>query len=100
MNQRHAMTNAFLLGGPIFLGLFTMTVSFLARTHAAALALSSLGLYVTGLSLFLKAKFAAIAQGDLFTIGSSGMSPQNRKLYRTGYAIMALASLLSLAIMF
>ena len=52
-----------------------------------------------GFFMFLKAKLSVIRQGRLLSFGSGGMSRTNRTFYFLGYAVMAIALLLSLVLL-
>ena len=56
--------------------------------------------YGVGLSFFLAAKYSVIKIGKAISFGSKEMSPGNRKLYRIGYALMVLGSLIAILWLF
>ena len=98
MGQREALANALILYAPIAIGLVLMILTTSALAAPLGFAWFTLGLYFTGLALFLIAKSSVLRRGIRISLGSPQMSPWNRRSYRAGYALMILGGFATFAL--
>jgi hypothetical protein len=93
MGRNHALFSLLILLGPLVVGLPMALLVAGAFFYPIGFGWLTLGLYSLGLALFLSAKLSLLRRGILISLGSSRMSTCNRRAYRAGYTLMALAIL-------
>ena len=98
MGQREALANAVILFAPLAIGLVLTFFTLNAFAAPLGFAWFTLGLYVTGLALFLLAKVSLLRRGVWVSFGSAEMSAWNRRAYRAGYTLMVLGCLATFAL--
>jgi hypothetical protein len=92
MFKKSAIATAIIIYSPIVMGLFGSMLI----TSPRFLVLS---FYCMGLLLFMFAKISNLAKGKWISFGSNGMTNNIRLLYFTGYALMAISLVISVAIL-
>ncbi len=87
--------------GPIALGLMGLVLVILignASDNPIGFARLTMWLYGIGFALFLIPKLSLVRQGIRISFGSVRMSPWHRRMYRTGYCLMGLGLVFTLAL--
>ena len=100
MGRSAAILEIFLLLGFLLLRLtFAVLLPLVGNAPRAWAAISVIA-YVSGLTLFLLAKLSVLRTGTLFSWGSAAMTVPVRICYRAGYAIMFIAIVIGLCLVF
>ncbi len=98
MFRESAIANAVIFIGPALLGVIMAILIPNALGNQTGFAWATMLFYGLGLTLFVIAKLSLIRQGIRVSFGSDKMSPWYRWIYRTGYCLMGLGVLSTVAL--
>ena len=98
MGYTCAMMNFTILIGPVLIAIVMAYIIPPVLFYPKFFILLSWSLYGIGLLCFIIAKLSVIKKGKLITFGSFQMSSLHKKLYKTGYLLMIIAFLFTLAL--
>ena len=99
MGKKGALATALIYLTPLFLGFALTGLSVSAEAAPLRFARFTHALFGAGLALLVLAKASLLRRGIYVSFGSSAMSPWNRRAYRSGYALMLLGLLATLALL-
>ncbi len=97
--KESAKASALIMFGPVLGGVFMGLLMMNASIYPKQFAYTSWLFYGIGFVLFFVAKISVIKKKKIFTFGPSSMTKKNRILYKSGYALMGIAFILTIALL-